>query len=480
MLFNSIEFLFFFPIVTFLFFSFSHKYRWFVLLSASCLFYSAFIPIYIFILFFTILIDYVAGIYIEKSKLFLRKVYLILSLVCNLGILAYFKYYNFFIDNINSLFTFFDQPSEIKLISIILPIGLSFHTFQAMSYTIEVYRGNQKAEKHFGYYALYVMFYPQLVAGPIERPQNILHQFHKEKFFKYSNVVSGLKLMLLGIFKKVVIADRIAVLTDLTYASPHSYSSLALLLSVILFSFQIYCDFSGYSDVAIGSARVMGFDLMKNFNNPYSSTNISQFWSKWHISLSTWFRDYLYIPLGGNKNGRLITFRNILIVFLLSGLWHGANWTFLVWGGIHGLILIIYNLFVRNSELNNSLLNYKFYRVICIIFNFSIVSVAWVFFRSNNLSDSFYIIKSIPDGIMLFLINFLNFDFQNLLPVSIFVILLSVGFIFLLQFFDSYKLRITKFISYNVYFRWLFYYIIVFSILFFGVFEDKQFIYFQF
>ncbi len=480
MLFNSVEFLFFFPFVTILFFISPHSYRWFILLVASCVFYSAFIPIYLFVLFFTILVDYIAGLYIEKSTGILKRIYLIISLVCNLGILVYFKYYNFFIGSLNELFSFINLSYNIKLISIILPIGLSFHTFQAMSYTIEVYRGNQRAERHFGYYALYVMFYPQLVAGPIERPQNILHQFHIEKFFEYPKVISGLKLMLWGLFKKVVIADRISVLTDLTYSSPHSHSSLALLLSIILFSFQIYCDFSGYSDIAIGCARVMGFDLMKNFNNPYSSSNISQFWSKWHISLSTWFRDYLYIPLGGNKKSSLITYRNILIVFLLSGLWHGANYTFLIWGGIHGFILIIYNAFIRNSELNKMLLRYNAYKVMSQIFTFSLVSIAWVFFRANNLSDALYILNSIPEGFLTLMTSIINFRISNPIPVSNSVILISITFILLMQFFEMYKSSIVKYLSGNLYYRWIFYYLIVFTILFFGVFEDRQFIYFQF
>ena len=480
MLFNSVEFLFFFPIVTILFFISSHKYRWFILLLASCIFYAAFIPIYILVLFSTILVDYVAGIYIEKNTGYLKRTYLIISLVCNLGILIYFKYYNFFIGSINDVFHYFDQSYQIQLISIILPIGLSFHTFQAMSYTIEVYRGNQKAEKHLGYYALYVMFYPQLVAGPIERPQNILHQFHEVKYFDYDKVVSGLKLMLWGIFKKVVIADRISVLTDLTYGSPHSYSSSVLLVSTILFSFQIYCDFSGYSDVAIGCARVMGFDLMKNFNNPYSSSNISQFWSKWHISLSTWFRDYLYIPLGGNRKSSFITYRNILIVFLLSGLWHGANWTFLIWGGIHGLILIFYNSIIQNSEVNRRLLKYSTYRIICQIFTFTLVTIAWVFFRAVNLSDAIYILNSVPSGFSSLLFNILNSRSLNSMPVSYSVVIISIVFIALMQLFESYKTIILRFLSDKFYYRWIFYYIIVFTILFFGVFEDRQFIYFQF
>ncbi|MGZ5286161.1 MAG: MBOAT family O-acyltransferase, partial [Flavisolibacter sp.] len=341
MLFNSIEFLFFFPIVTILYFVLPHKWRWLHLLIASCVFYMAFIPIYLLILFFTIIIDYIAGIMIENATGRRRKNYLIMSIVANVGVLAVFKYYNFFIENINQLFHSWNiTTSNVPYLDIILPIGLSFHTFQAMSYTIEVYRGKYKAEKHFGIYALYVMFYPQLVAGPIERPQNVLPQFHEKKFFNYDNVTDGLKLMMWGMFKKVVIADRLVQLTDPVFNDPHAYSPMVIVLAAIFFSFQIFCDFSGYSDIALGSARVMGFKLMKNFDRPYQARSISEFWKRWHISLSTWFRDYLYISLGGNRVSIPRWYFNLFFVFLVSGFWHGANWTFVIWGALHGFYLV--------------------------------------------------------------------------------------------------------------------------------------------
>jgi alginate O-acetyltransferase complex protein AlgI len=297
MLFNSVEFLFFFPTVTIIYFLLPHRFRWFHLIIASCIFYCAFIPIYLLILIFTIVIDYFAGLFIEKSKGQRRQLFLVLSICANVGVLAYFKYYNFFVGNFQFLFQYFHSTFPLSLLKIILPIGLSFHTFQAMSYTIEVYRGNQKAEKHFGIYALYVMFYPQLVAGPIERPQNLLHQFREEHPFNYDLATSGLKLMAWGLFKKVVIADNLSTFVDTVYGSPQNFSGLPLIIATLFYSIQIYCDFSGYSDIAIGSARVMGFTLMKNFDRPYFSSNISEAWRRWHISLSTWLRDYLYTPI---------------------------------------------------------------------------------------------------------------------------------------------------------------------------------------
>src|ERR1700733_11967588 len=264
MLFNSLPFLVFFPVVTLLYFLLPHKWRWLHLLAASCIFYMYFIPVYILILIFTIIIDYIAGIMIEKAEGRRRKLFLVMSVCANVGVLAFFKYYNFFLANINEV-----AGSSFPLLPIILPIGLSFHTFQAMSYTIEVYRGRFPAERHFGIYSLYVMFYPQLVAGPIERPQNILPQMHEKKRFEYDNATEGRKLMMWGMFKKVVIADRLVKLTDPVFNHPRDYTPLALLLATVFFSFQIFCDFSDYSDIALGSARVMGFRLMVNFNKPY-------------------------------------------------------------------------------------------------------------------------------------------------------------------------------------------------------------------
>ena len=352
MLFNSLGFLIFFPCVTLLYFLLPHKFRWLHLLIASCIFYMAFIPVYIFILFFTIIIDYIAGIMIENSIGKNRKLFLTLSIVANVGVLAFFKYYNFFITNVNALFHSLNiAPGNIPLLSIILPIGLSFHTFQAMSYTIEVYRGNQKAERHFGIYSLYVMFYPQLVAGPIERPQNLLHQFKEEHKFDANNLLDGLRLMLWGFFKKVVIADRVAQYTNTVFNHPYEYHYLNLIIAVLFFSIQIYCDFSGYSDIAIGAAKTMGFDLMINFNRPYFSKNIQEFWRKWHISLSTWFRDYLYILLGGNRKGIKRLYFNVAVVFLLSGFWHGANWTYLVWGGLHTIFIFAYMVIEKHYDI---------------------------------------------------------------------------------------------------------------------------------
>jgi D-alanyl-lipoteichoic acid acyltransferase DltB (MBOAT superfamily) len=301
----------------------------------------AFVPVYIFVLFFTIIIDYIAGIMIENSSGTRRKMFLVMSIIGNISVLAFFKYFNFFSSNINSLLLALHiSVHTVPLLAIILPIGLSFHTFQAMSYTIEVYRGNQKAERHFGIYSLYVMFYPQLVAGPIERPQNMLHQFHEEHTFSFKNASDGLKLMMWGLFKKVVIADRLAMLTDPVFNHPHDYTAITLLIATFFFTFQIFCDFSGYSDIALGTAQFMGFKLMVNFNRPYHAKDVSEFWKRWHISLSTWFRDYLYISLGGNRVTVPRWYFNLFFVFLISGFWHGANWTFLAWGALHGFYLI--------------------------------------------------------------------------------------------------------------------------------------------
>jgi len=316
MLFNSFAFFLFFPIVTVLYFLIPYKFRWLHLLTASCIFYCAFIPVYIFILFFTILIDYAAGILIENAAGRKRKALLIMSLVSNIGVLAVFKYYNFFIENINWLLRASHLTAgALPFWHILLPIGLSFHTFQAMSYTIEVYRGNQKPERHLGIYALYVMFYPQLVAGPIERPQNLLHQFHEPRDPDPGMIGSGLRLMAWGYFKKMVVADHLAMYVDKVFGPPIRFAGIPTLVAVLFFSFQIYCDFSAYSDIARGAARVMGIRLMRNFNFPYFSRSIREFWGRWHISLSTWFRDYLYIPLGGNRTSTARWCGNILIVF---------------------------------------------------------------------------------------------------------------------------------------------------------------------
>ena len=397
MLFNSLHFLFFFIIVTSLYFAIPYSKRWVLLLVSSCYFYMAFVPIYILILGFTIVIDYFAGIYIRDAEGKRRKLLLVFSLVANIGVLAVFKYYNFLNENFSFLLHGFGLSNPIPYLSILLPIGLSFHTFQAMSYTIEVYRGHQEPERHFGIYSLYVMFYPQLVAGPIERPQNLLHQFREKYDFEYTRVVDGLKLMLWGIFKKLVIADRLAIYVDTVYNNPEQHNGSTLILATIFFAVQIYCDFSGYSDIAIGAARVMGFKLMTNFNRPYFARNISEFWKRWHISLSTWFKDYLYIYLGGNRVSIPRWYFNLFIVFLVSGLWHGANWTYIIWGALNGFYLVFALVSHKFRNKMNHLTGIEkspwLNRFLQISITFLLSCFAWIFFRANHVTDAFLIIK---------------------------------------------------------------------------------------
>ncbi len=476
MLFNSFEFLIFFIVTTCLYFILEHKYRWFLLLIASCIFYMYLIPVYILILFFTIVVDYFAGILLENSKKENKKFYLVLSLVANIGILAFFKYYNFFIDNINQL----THTSALPHLSILLPIGLSFHTFQAMSYTIEVYRGNQKAERHFGIYALYVMFYPQLVAGPIERPQNVLPQLHEKKYFDYENLFSGLRLILWGLFKKAVIADSLAIAVDAVYNAPSEFSGLSVIIATVFFAIQIYCDFSGYSDIALGTARIMGFKLMQNFRHPYFSMNISEFWTRWHISLSTWFRDYLYIPLGGNRVKIYRVYFNIMFVFVISGFWHGANWTFIAWGTIHGCMLII------NLLLKNKIQSLKIPSAISMGVTFSIVCLAWIFFRANSIHDAQYLLSGIfkysPQYFSLSKVDLL-YGLPNTylgLPLWKFLLTAALVPLFLVLDYIVYTKKYRQLYLLPPFVRWSVYYILIFSIIIFGVFAKKQFIYFQF
>ncbi len=402
MLFNSIEFFVFFPITVALYYLLPHIHRWKLLLTASLLFYMAFIPKYIFILFFIITLDYFSAILIDRSEGTKRKVLLILSLAATLSVLFLFKYFNFFSDSTASIARLINWNYPTVYLNIILPLGLSFHTFQALSYVIEVYRGTQKVERHIGIFALYTMFFPQLVAGPIERPKNLLHQFYEKHEFRYDQVTGGLKLMVWGLFKKVVIADRLAIVVNQVYNDPLEYSGIPLSLATIFFTFQIFCDFSGYSDIAIGSAQVMGFNLMKNFNRPYFAKSVSEFWKRWHISLSTWFKDYLYIPLGGNRTSKARWQFNLLVTFVLSGLWHGANWTFLIWGALHGTYILLSNasnnIRARFVEATG-LINFpNIHKVLKVSATFSLISFAWIFFRANSLSDALYISSHIFVG----------------------------------------------------------------------------------
>lgn len=484
MLFNSFHFLIFFIIVTSLYFSIPYQNRWLLLLLSSCYFYMAFVPIYILILGFTIVIDYFAGIYIENAEGKRRKLFLIFSLIANIGVLAVFKYYNFINHNFSFLLQGFGLANPIPYLSILLPIGLSFHTFQAMSYTIEVYRGHQKAEKHFGIYSLYVMFFPQLVAGPIERPQNLLHQFTEKYDFDYDRVVSGLRLMAWGLFKKVIIADRLAIVVDTVYNNPYEHNSLGLIIATIFFSFQIFCDFSGYSDMAIGAARVMGFKLMTNFDRPYQSKSINEFWKRWHISLSTWFKDYLYITLGGNRVTIPRWYLNLFIVFVVSGLWHGANWTFVIWGALHGFYLV-FALITNDIRANiNKFLHLSKLSFLPVITTYLLVAFGYIFFRADNVKSAIYISKHIFTGIPEVVIDFLHHkSVTNGLGLSRFDLVFSVFLIIFLETIHFFQTKVnipTAFNQKPAYVRWAVYYMFFLVLLFLGVFENRQFIYFQF
>jgi len=497
MLFNSINFAVFFVIVASLYFAFPFRYRPWLLLAASSWFYMAFVPVYIFILAITIVVDYFSAIWMERSEGRKRKRYLLLSLATTIGVLFVFKYFNFFADNANHIAQIIHWNYSVPLLKILLPIGLSFHTFQGMSYIIEVYRGRQKAEKNFNIYALYVMFFPQLVAGPIERPQNLLHQFYEEHIFDYQRVVRGLQLMAWGLFKKVVIADRLAFYVNHIYENVYDHSGVPVFLAIIFFSFQIYCDFSGYSDIARGSAEVLGFRLMKNFNRPYFSKSISEFWRRWHISLSTWFKDYLYLPLGGSRVPAIKKYRNILIVFVVSGLWHGANWTYIIWGGLHGIFLIIDSASIRlRKNVAQILLLARHQRVrdfIGAATTFLIVSATWVFFRAENFSDAVYLLRTGVTWMPEWFHNILNYGYyehelfsQILIPGfpkgQLAIAFFSVMILVITELFERKGDLRNRIAAQSMVVRWVIYYCLIMSILVLGYYPSspQPFIYFQF
>ena len=487
MLFNSGQFLVFFPVVCALYFALPHRYRWLWLLLASCYFYMAFIPAYLLILLGVIAIDFTAGLLIEKSQGRRRRALLVISLISNLGLLGIFKYFNFANGNLASLAALIDWNYPIQGLEIVLPIGLSFHTFQSMSYTIEVYRGRQPAERHLGIFALYVMFFPQLVAGPIERPQNLLPQLHAPHAFEYQRVTDGLKLMVWGLFKKVVIADRLALLVDQVYNAPTRYEGPSLVVATIFFAYQIYCDFSGYSDMAIGVAKVLGIDLMKNFNRPYAAGSIADFWRRWHISLSTWFRDYVYIPLGGNRVGRGRWQLNLLVTFLLSGLWHGANWTFVLWGALHGFFLVAANLTAESrARLGARLGAQRFPRLLHalqVTGTFALVCFAWIFFRAVSLSDALYVVSHLFTGYDALLdqaaLSAMVVSW-GLSPKELGVAACAVGLLEGVQWLQAHGGVAARVRVRPAWFRWAVYYALIFVILVFGIFAQSKFIYFQF
>ena len=399
MLFNSLQFIFFFPIVVAAYFALNPKYRWILLLLASYYFYMCWNYKYIVLIIVSTVVDYIAGITLYKTqRRRLRILILMGSLTTNLGLLFFFKYFNFFGDSINFVLDKINIFYNVPTYHFLLPVGISFYTFQTLSYTIDIYRGKQEPEYHFGRFALFVSFFPQLVAGPIERSVNLLPQFRKAHTFDYERVKNGLLLMGWGFFKKVVIADRLAEYVNLVYNNPGGFSGLNNIIATFFFSFQIYCDFSGYSDIAIGAASVMGYDLMTNFRRPYFSKNIREFWQRWHISLSTWFRDYVYISLGGNRVAKWRWYYNLFITFLVSGLWHGAEWTFVIWGAIHGAYMVIGSATAKLRENLNRILGItklpRLYTLFQVMITFVLVYVSWIFFRANNLSEAILILKN--------------------------------------------------------------------------------------
>lgn len=491
MLFNSINFLFFFVIVTIAYFTLPHRFRWLLLLVSSCYFYMSFVPVYILILAFTIIVDYFAGIIIEDASGKKKKWFFIIGLLVNILVLAFFKYYNFLNENLTALLHGVGYENPIPYLSIILPIGLSFHTFQAMSYIIEINRGRYKAERHFGIFAVYVMFYPQLVAGPIERPQNLLHQFHEKHEFNYDNLVEGLKQMIWGLFKKVVIADRLAIYVNAVYNNQEFHNGTTLIVATLFFSFQIYCDFSGYSDIAIGAARVMGFRLINNFSIPYLSKTISEFWSKWHISLSNWLRDYIYLPIIGSTSRKFKKPRYFfmkrevwiysiatLVTFMTSGIWHGAAWTFVMLGALHGGYLI-FAIITKNAR--TKLATFagltrvpRLYNGIQILLTFLLVSFGYIFFRANSFEDAMSIIGKI---------------FTDAGPVYYHendpsLIIFSLGGILFLSAYEMIKAYYRGSFSLLENKNWIVssmsYVVLIIIILMTGVFDGGQFIYFQF
>ena len=441
-------------------------------------------PEYAILLLISTVIDYAAGIQITKSTTQIRKkIFLWISIISNFGMLFAFKYFTFFNESLREVLKLISIDFSPLTLKVLLPVGISFYTFQTLSYTIEVYRGKINAERHFGIYAVYVTFFPQLVAGPIERAANLLPQFFKENKFEYQRAVDGLKLMLWGFFKKIVIADRLAIFVNMVYNQPFEYTGVQLILATVFFGFQIYCDFSGYSDIAIGSAQVMGYSLMDNFKRPYFSKSIAEFWRRWHISLSTWFKDYLYIPLGGNKLSVKRTYINTFVVFLISGLWHGANWTFVIWGALHGFYMVfaMWTKKIRKKfvEIIGLIKFPKFYKLVQVAITFFLVTFAWIFFRANKMSDAIYVITHAFINLKTSFIE-LFLTSSKLSRINVIICILMILFMECVHLMQRHT-EMRKFLSSKAtYLRWTIYILLIIAILIFGMFNKTEFIYFQF
>ena len=473
--FNSFDFGLFLVIVFGLYWSLGKTVRTqnIILVLASYIFYAFWDVRFLALIIFSTLIDYFVGIKLYNAKKN-RRVILSISLICNLGMLFFFKYYNFFIESFSNTISFFGVDLSLRHMDIILPVGISFYTFQTLSYSIDIYRNKIQPTKDIIAFAAYVCFFPQLVAGPIERAQRFLPQFFRKKVFNYAHAVNGLRQFLWGLFKKIVIADNCAAYVNAVYSDFQNYDSGTLIIAAIGFSIQIYCDFSGYSDMAIGMARFFGFDLMKNFNYPYFSRDIAEFWRRWHISLSTWFRGYVYIPLGGSRGDTQEVLKNIFVVFIISGLWHGANWTFICWGGVHALLYVPLFLFKKNR---NHLDTVSFIGVwpsikngIKILSTFTLVTFSWIFFRSDTIKVAFAYIS-----------NMFSFSLHNKsLSVDYLLVTIIVGFFVIEWMGRKQEYAIEKlFLNNSRLLRYSFYLTVCILLFVFNG-KKQEFIYFQF
>ncbi|RAR69303.1 MBOAT family O-acyltransferase [Flavobacterium aciduliphilum] len=483
MLFNSIDFLIFLPIVFFFYWFItknSLKFQNLLLLVASYYFYACWDWRFLFLLMFSTFLDYYTGLKMQNTTLISRKKFWFwLSIFINLGFLAVFKYYNFFAKSLVEGLNLLNIKANLTLINVILPVGISFYTFHGLSYVIDIYKNRIKAEKNFTDYAVFVSFFPLLVAGPIERATHLLPQIKKKREFDYYKAVDGLKQILWGVFKKVVIADNCAEIANEIFNNYGDYSGSSLVLGALCFTFQIYGDFSGYSDIALGTAKLFGIDLLRNFAFPYFSRDVAEFWRRWHISLSSWFKDYLYIPLGGSKGSMWIKIRNTFIIFIVSGFWHGANWTFIVWGLLNAIFImpsIIFNTNRNNIEIVAKGANIPSFKdFLSIFFTFCLTVFAWIFFRSDNLKAAIVYVKNI------FSITFFTIPkIQNVNNISYTSIM--VIFFLVIEWIgreDKYAIE-TFGKKYNKKYKYLFYYLIVFLIIYYGNFNKNQFIYFQF
>ncbi len=482
MLFNSWQFAIFLPIVFALYWLLPHKYRWVFLLGVSYYFYMSWNVKYVFLILITTVVSYFTALFIEKSdNRGQKKLALTAVLVVCLGILVMFKYLNFIFESIDNVMRVFSIEMHPIVLNLMLPVGISFYTFQTLSYVIDVYRGEIKAEHHFGYYATFVSFFPQLVAGPIERTKNLLPQIKGEHTFNYNQAMYGVRLMIWGYFKKMVVADTLAIYVDKVFDNLPQYKGFSLIVVSLFFTLQIYGDFSGYSDIARGTAKLLGIELMENFKSPYFSRSIHEFWNRWHISLSTWFKDYVYIPLGGNRVSKPRHYFNLMVTFLVSGLWHGANWTFVIWGGIHGLAQVLENVIFGRKVREDKEINIgSLFRMLAV---FIFVAFAWIFFRSQSLHDAIYVISNSFNGISS-PIAYLHEGFLSI-GISKMRLLVYGLFLFLpLALYDFFSLKrdlITEFSARSAPVRWAVTYgFTMLSIMLMPVLEKSEFIYFQF